>query len=262
MDNQPTGSANRRFPFDPKEKVSIFIGAYGSGKSEIAVNFAILLADRIHRACEDLTEKSSNEFFENEYRQIVLADLDIINPFFRSADAAKVLESKRVSLISPQYANTNVDVPAVPQAVYSVFDQKGIRAVLDIGGEDMGARVVSSLKSRIIAVSYAVYMVVNLKRPFTDTKEKIIRMMRELEDAAGLRVGGLINNTNLLEATDQRELLEANGILREVEKDTGVPLCFAAGMDADYPSEWGGSMPDHTPFLRLTRTISYEEPVL
>lgn len=247
LNGLPLKKLNQDFPLEPKEKISIFIGAYGSGKSEVAVNFALMLASR---RTEDFMADTSG---------IILADLDVINPFFRSADAKKVLNDQGISVISPQFANTNADAPSIPGEIYSVFDQPGVHAVLDIGGEDMGARVVSSLKSRIVAMPYAVYMVVNMNRPFTDTKEKIIQMLRELETAAGLMVDGLVNNTNLLSFTDSRELLDANALLKSIQDSTGIPLCFAAGMDRDYPEEWGNRLPDSTSFLRLTRTISYEE---
>ena len=241
---------NQHFSFQSDEKVSIFIGAYGSGKSEVAVNFALMLSDRIY---------GRNP---GDGRQVVLADLDIINPFFRSVDAKKILNDHNIHVISPQFANTNVDVPAVPGEIFSVFDQPSMRAVLDIGGEDMGARVVASLKSRIVSVSNMIYIVVNMNRPFTDSKEKVIVMMRELEAATGLATNGIINNTNMLSLSETGDLIAANRILSEVAKETGVPLCFASGMDKDYPDEWGSLTPDGIPFLRLSRTIHYEEHTL
>ena len=247
--NERIESRNEAFAFAAEEKISLFLGAYGSGKSEVAVNFALLLSSRLKR------------HVLGSWQQIFLADLDMINPYFRSVDAKEILNGHDIKVISPQFANTNVEVPALPGEIFSVFDQPSIRAVLDIGGEDLGARVVSSLKARIQTVSYATYMVVNMNRPFTDTKEKIILMMRELEEATGLPTNGIINNTNLLAFSGVQELLAANRVLTEVAKETGVPLCFASGMDEDYPAEWGNTADDGVPFLRLSRTISYDEPV-
>lgn len=240
---------NKKFGFEAGEKISIFLGAYGSGKSEVAINFALLLSNRLKRRCM------------TAYDQIVLADLDMINPYFRSVDAKDFLNEHDIRVISPQFANTNVEVPALPGEIFSVFDQPAIRAVLDIGGEDLGARVVSSLKTRIQSVSYATYMVVNMNRPFTDTKDKIILMMRELEEATGLPTSGLVNNTNLLSFSGVDELLAANRILMDAKNETGVPLVFASGMDGDYPAGWGSETLDGVPFLRLSRTISYDEPI-
>jgi len=250
LGNSRIENNNNNFTFKSDEKISIFIGAYGSGKSEVAVNFALLLSNRLHKRCLD------------GFNQIALADLDMINPFFRSVDAKNVLTDHAVSVIFPPFANTNVDVPALPGEIFSVFDQPKIRAVLDIGGEDLGARVVSSLKSRILTVSYATYMVVNMNRPFTDSKEKIIHMMHELEEATGLATNGIVNNTNMLSLSRIEDLTDANKVLTEVQKETGVPLCFASGMDSDYPVGWGNWTPDNIPFLRLSRTIRYEEPTV
>lgn len=249
LKNEWLESRNDKFVFSAEEKISLFLGAYGSGKSEVAVNFAMLLSSRLKRHTP------------GDLQQIILADLDMINPYFRSVDAKEILNHHDIKVISPQFANTNVEVPALPGEIFSVFDQPSIRAVLDIGGEDLGARVVSSLKTRIQSVSYATYMVVNMNRPFTDTKEKIIIMMRELEEATGLPTSGMINNTNLLAFSGVGELLAANRILTEAGKETGVPLSFASGMDEDYPAGWGNRTPDGVDFLRLTRTISYDEPV-
>lgn len=276
MKNKQIEEQNKKFMFDPNEKISIFLGAYGSGKSEVAVNFSLLLSNRLDEAINNYKTGMTNgrTIVSNEadsktsipesslYNQIVLADLDMINPYFRSVDAKNVLNNHNIKVISPQFANTNVEVPAVPVEIFSVFDQEGIRAVLDIGGEDLGARVVSSLKSRILSVSFATYMVVNMNRPFTNSKDKISIMMRELEEATGLRTDGIINNTNMLSFSCAGDLLEANRVLMEVQKETGVPLCFASGMEGDYPVEWGNIMPDGVPFLRLSRTISYEETIV
>lgn len=233
---------NIDFNFEAKEKVSIFLGAFGSGKSEVAVNFALYLAAKVH---------------DREYSDVILADLDIINPYFRSLDAKSILNGNGIQVISPLFANTNVEAPSIPGEIYSVFDREGIRAVLDIGGEDLGARVVASLKNRILSVPYAAYIVINMNRPFTDTKVKVTGMINELEDAAGIKIKGLINNTNLLSQTEQTDLLNANAILAEIADETGIGLCFCSGMDHDYPAEWDNRAPDGLPFLRLIHTINY-----
>ncbi|MHB1453708.1 MAG: hypothetical protein ACYCYM_07135 [Saccharofermentanales bacterium] len=229
------------FPSIRDKKVIIFLGAYGSGKSEVAVNTALLMAQE-------------NPDPETE---IVLADLDIINPFYRSFDAAKILACGNVKIIASQFANTNVEAPSVPGEVSSVFDRRNVRSVLDIGGEDLGARIVSVLKEKIADTSYELLMVVNLNRPFTGTVPLIVKMMHELEEAAGLKVTGMVNNTNLLEMTEPAELTESNVMLKEVTGITGVPVVFACGADDLYPKDWGDRMPDGLPFLRLIRTIRY-----
>lgn len=234
---------NEAFDFPPmrSRKVMIFLGAYGSGKSEVAVNTALLMA-------QGNTDPEA---------EIVLADLDIINPFYRSFDAAQILACGNVKIIASRYANTNVEAPSVPGEVSSVFDKKNVRSVLDIGGEDLGARIVSVLKEKIAATSYELLMVVNLNRPFTGTVPLIVKMMNELEEAAGLKITGMVNNTNLLEMTEPADLSESNVLLKEVSGITGVPVVFACGADDLYPEQWGNRMPDGLPFLRIIRSIRY-----
>lgn len=225
----------------PPARITVFVGAYGSGKSEIAVNYALAL-------------KTSG-------RPVVLADLDVINPFYRSADAQSILENAGIDLIKPLYANTNVDVPAVPGAVYSLFDRTDRFAVLDIGGEDLGVRILASLKKRFPDERFAnhanVYFVVNTCRPFTATVDQIAAMAESLIGASNMQITGMINNTNLLEFSDESLLLESESVVREASAKTGIPLVFAAARADKVPSEWANKTPDGCPLLRLTRTIFY-----
>ncbi|MHB1483172.1 MAG: hypothetical protein ACYCYI_00775 [Saccharofermentanales bacterium] len=242
MKEKQNKNPNIDFSFKTEEKVSVILGAYGSGKSEVSVNLALFLADKAN---------------VRGYTDVVLADLDMINPYFRSLDAKAILNDNGIQVISPKFANTNVEAPALPGEIYSVFDRDGVRAVLDIGGEDLGARVVASMKNRILSVSHAIYMVVNMNRPFTDTKEKVASMLKELEEAAGIEISGLINNTNLLSLTQTQDLLDANRVLAEIAEETSIRFCFCSGMDEDYPADWGNTAPDGVPFLRLKHTINY-----
>jgi len=120
-------------------RLFVFVGAYGSGKSEVSVHFA---------------RKLRRDYPE---RKILLADLDIINPFYRSVDARGILEKENIRVIAPNFANTNVDVPSVSGEMYSVFDDPEYLGVFDIGGEDMGARILSSMRSRFQNISYRLY---------------------------------------------------------------------------------------------------------
>lgn len=232
---------NEHFRLPDLRRISIFIGAYGSGKSEVSVNFAswLTLLDM----------------------PVILCDLDIINPFYRSADARKAVESIGIRLISPQYAGTNVDVPAVPGAVFSVFDEKDHRAVMDIGGEDLGARVIASLLPRLQAQldDVSVYMVVNPYRPFTDTAGKICAVAGELAAAARLPVSGLVHNANLLEHGDASLLTESWPIVADAARRLGLPVSFAAAMNESVPPGWGSATPESVPLLRLQRSIFYGE---
>lgn len=233
--------AERFFTLTPPARITVFIGAYGSGKSEIAVNYALALKAVGH--------------------PVVLADLDIINPFYRSADAESILTQAGIELIKPIFANTNVDVPAVPGAVFSLFDRTDRFAILDIGGEDLGARILASLKNRFpdeqSAEQAHVYFVVNTCRPFTSDPEQIAVMADSLTGASNMRITGMINNTNLLEFSDEHVLLESEDVIQTASDRTAIPVAFAAARDDLVPAEWGSVTPDGRPLLRMTRTIFY-----
>ena len=149
-----------RFIHYKPRRITAFVGAYGSGKSEVSVNFAIWLAKK---------------------KKTYLADLDMINPFYRSADTAKTLADNNVELIKSIYAGTNVDVPAMPAEINRTFSDDLAYSVLDIGGEDLGARVLGSLKPQMEKADCDLLLVVNPYRPFTDTPEKIAKTALEIE---------------------------------------------------------------------------------
>lgn len=234
-------------------RITLFVGAYGSGKSEVSVNFALWLARTVRRPGQ----------------RVVLCDLDTINPYYRSADAREVLEAAGVELIAPMYANTNVDVPAVPPAIITVFDDPDCLAVLDIGGEDLGARVIGSLRDRLGGQDFVLNLVVNPYRPATDTPEGVEATVDALSAAAGLRLNGLIDNANLLSEDNQPELLASLPLIAAACERTGLPLLFAASM-SDFDSlskalDQATGLPSQPPqpiartlaILPLSRTIHY-----
>ena len=197
-------------------RLTIIIGAYGSGKSEISVNMA--LSQR-----KALPEK-----------KLLIADLDIVNPFYRSSDCAAVLEKAGVRLVTPLYAGSNVDAPVLPPDMYVIFDDESYQGVFDIGGEDMGALVLGSLKKRIEGPDAVIYMAVNSLRPFTSDAEQIAIMTNELSAAAGFKINGYLNNTNLLEETTAGMVADGEARILEASAITGVPLianCVMEGVE-------------------------------
>jgi len=222
-------------------RLFVFVGAYGSGKSEVAVNFARKLRK------------------ENKDHKILLADLDIVNPFFRSVDAREILEKENIRVISPQYANTNVDVPSVSGEMYSIFDDPSYMGVFDIGGEDMGVRILSSMRSRFDSISFRIYMVVNVFRPFTADAQGIVKMAQELADASRLNISGFIDNSNLLGSTTEDALLSSEIVLKEASALSGIPVVFASGLDENLPESWGSVTPSGIALMRMSRTIFYAD---
>ena len=217
-------------------RLTIIIGAYGSGKSEIAVNMS--LAQR--KALPD--------------KKILIADLDIVNPFYRSSDCGAVLEEAGVRLITPLYAGSNVDAPVLTPEMYVIFDDESYQGIFDIGGEDMGAIVLGSIKKRIENTDAAIYMAVNTLRPFTSDPEQIAVMTNELASASGFMIDGYLNNTNLLEETTADIVAEGESKVLEASKITGIPLIANCVMESvEIPD---GKLTDHELF-KMKRTIHY-----
>lgn len=160
------------------KRMTLFAGHYGSGKTNIAVNYALCLA--------------------GQGLPVTIADLDIVNPYYRTKDSMAELEAAGVRLISSAFANTNVDVPAIPQQMYAVTEDKSRYAVLDIGGDDRGALALGRYTPAILEEGdYEMLFVANRSRPLTADPASAIEVMREIEKAGGIAFTGLVNNTNL-----------------------------------------------------------------
>lgn len=194
-----------------EKRINIFTGHFGSGKTEVAVNYAFKLAERNSK--------------------VAIVDLDIVNPYFRTADAKKELENAGIKVILPMYANTNVDVPALPAEINTLFEEKDYKVVLDVGGDDLGARVLARYNDEIIHDDYEMHFVVNLKRPMTDTLEKVEMMIAEIEFSSKLKVTKLVNNTNMLHETNADEILKAQEIINEISSRLSIPVGFISGFD-------------------------------
>ena len=187
------------------KRLTLFAGHYGSGKTNIAVNYALLLA--------------------SEGKKVCIADLDIVNPYFRTKDSAKELERAGVELISPQFANSNVDLPALPAESYRLVRDKSRYGIMDIGGDDRGAYALGRFVPEIVAEGdYRMAFVANCCRPLTRTPEDALEIMREIENACGLKFTCIVNNANLGELTDPQVLLAAVAYIESLCKLSGLPL--------------------------------------
>ena len=193
------------------KRITIFTGHFGSGKTEVAVNYAFKLAQA--------------------GKKTAIADFDIVNPFFRTADARNELEEKGIKVVTPVYANTNVDVPSMPAEISSLFDDRSYSVVLDVGGDDLGARVLSRYNEEILAAEYIHYFVINTRRPMTRNADEIEAMIMEIQDSSRLKVDRLVNNANLLGVSTPEIIAEASGIISEVSSKLSIPVGFISGME-------------------------------
>ena len=186
------------------KRVTLFCGHYGSGKSNIAVNYA---------------EKIARAGF-----QTALADIDIVNPYFRSADSRKELEATGVRVIALPFANSNVDLPALPQEVYGLVQRRDIHAVLDVGGDDRGALALGRYVPYILEENdYEMLFVVNFYRPLTRDPESALEVLREIETAAGMRFTGIVNNSNLGEETTEKVIEQTVPMTEKLSDLSGLP---------------------------------------
>ncbi len=227
------------FVKDNTAKIWVFVGAYGSGKSEVAVNFGKQLRTA------------------RPEQQLVLVDIDIVNPFYRSADAGSFLTKQRIRLIKPPFANTNSDVPALSPEVYTVFDDPDNLSIMDVGGDDLGAKVLGSMAKRFLEIEYQLIMVVNTCRPFTQTPEAIMAMARQIETASKMSITGLLNNTNILEATSFDLVIDSIPTVQAAAQQLGVPLCFTAVMESLIPDNWLTAESGQRVLLPMERWICY-----
>ena len=191
------------------KRITVFAGHYGSGKTNIAVNYALKL--------------------RKEFDRVDIADLDIVNPYFRTKDSEKQLEKRGIHLISSEYANSNVDVPAMPSEAYAIIDDTSLRAVIDVGGDDRGALALGRYAPAIIEQNdYEMLFVVNKYRPLTSDCASALKVMREIETAGGIRFTGIVNNSNLGDETTEECVLASLGYADEISKASGLPIRMTA----------------------------------
>ncbi len=187
------------------KRVTVFAGHYGSGKTNIAVNYALETAKL--------------------GRKTAIADIDIVNPYFRTKDSEQVLEDAGIRLISSEYANTNVDTPALPADIYSVFADKSITAIIDVGGDDRGAlalgRYVPYMRQEN---DYEMLYVINKYRYLTADARSAVEVMSEIETAAGIKFTGIVNNSNIGEETTANSVLKSVEYAEEVSHLTGLDI--------------------------------------
>ena len=187
------------------KRLTLFAGHYGSGKTNIAVNYALSLA--------------------RDGKKVCIADLDIVNPYFRTADSAEDLRAAGVELISPRFANSNVDLPSLPAEAYRLVQDKSIFGVMDIGGDDRGAYALGRYVPYIRQEGdYRMAFVVNFCRPLTQTAGEALEVLREIESACGLEFTCIVNNTNLGPETTARTLTDSLEPLAELSRLSDLPV--------------------------------------
>ena len=187
------------------KRLTLFAGHYGSGKTNIAVNYSLYLAGL--------------------GLPVTVADLDIVNPYFRTKDSAAVLENAGIELICSPFANSNLDVPAMPPEVYRLVADRERYGVLDIGGDDRGALALGRYVPMIREENdYEMLFVINKSRPLTRDVAGTLEVMQEIEEACGLPFTAIVNNTNLGKATTAQDILTSDTYAKAIADATGLPI--------------------------------------
>ena len=185
-------------------RLLIVTGHFGTGKTEFSVNLALALA----RAGE----------------KVMMADLDIVNPYFRSRERREALEAAGVRLITSSQDSENADMPSLPAEILTVLEDRSYRGVLDIGGDPDGARVLARYQPKITAEDYQLLFVSNANRPEVRKAEDAISYLRCIEEVTGLTCGGIVNNTHLCGETTAEEILRGAELARDISEKTGIPV--------------------------------------
>ena len=187
------------------KRILLFAGHYGSGKTNIAVNVAMHL--------------------RREREKVTIADLDIVNPYFRTEDSREELARADIRLICSEYAGTNLDAPALPPEMYAITDDRSMTAVMDIGGDDRGALALGRYTPAILEENdYEMLLVINGYRPLTRDVASTMEIIHEIETAGGIPFTAIINNSNLGEETDAETVLSSLAYAEEISAATGLPI--------------------------------------
>ncbi|MBU3113814.1 nucleotide-binding protein [Clostridium lacusfryxellense] len=187
-------------------RISIFTGHFGSGKTEIALNYVMDLA--------------------KTGKKVALVDIDIVNPYFCSRHMKDKLEKLGVKLIASSASLMNAELMVIPSNVYAVFNDKSYEVVMDIGGDDQGSLVLRQYNEYLKQESYDMYFVVNNNRPFTSNKEETIEYLRSIERASGLIVTYLISNTNLSYESNTEDIIKGDKIVSEISFELKIPYKY------------------------------------
>ena len=198
-------------------RVTLFAGHYGSGKTNIAVNYAFYL--------------------RRQGLSVAVGDLDIVNPYFRTKDSEEDFRAAGIEFISSPFANSNVDLPALPAEAYRLVEDKSLHAILDVGGDDRGAYALGRYTPFILEEGdYQMAFVANPFRPLTRTPQEALEVMREIEAAGHLPFTSIVNNANLGPETTAELVLESVPYMEELSRLSGLPIwmtCAEVSVAAD-----------------------------
>jgi hypothetical protein len=192
----------------PDSRIVLFTGNYGSGKTEVAVNYTFQLAREGHK--------------------VKIADLDLVNPYFRCREAREPLEALGVTVVAPTAGFHHSELPILLPEIRGLIEKPDEISILDVGGDDVGARVLAALTDLFSRTKYEMLFVANRNRPFTDTIKGSLRIMSEIEQASRLKVSGIVGNTHLMDETTELMIEEAIEFTAQLAQAKNLPVAFIA----------------------------------
>lgn len=191
------------------KKINIVTGHYGSGKTEFAINYAIRLKEAFGTS--------------------TICDMDIVNPYFRTNDAVEFLKQKGISVIAPEYAGTNLDLPSLPSDIISVFSENAAPSVLDVGGDDDGAIALGQFYPYLSKEDYEMFLVVNTLRPDTSDVKGILDLAEAIQYTSRCRITSIVNNTNLSYLSSVNDIKDSIDLVNEAGIALGLPVKYISG---------------------------------
>ncbi len=204
-------------PSDLTAGLTLFTGRFGSGKSEASIAYALALAQ--------------------QGSEVILIDLDIVTPYFRSRETQTALRERGVAVIAPMAIGRYLDTPAITPEIRGAIEQRLRPTVMDVGGDRQGARALGQFSQAVSRRGYTMHFVVNPFRPFTSTLPALERSIAEIEASARLRITSLVSNPNLMQATNAEQILNGHRQVEQFARDLKLPLAMVCLM-----REWQGKL--------------------
>ncbi|MBE3035903.1 MAG: cobalamin biosynthesis protein CobQ [Candidatus Atribacteria bacterium] len=188
------------------KRIKIFVGSFGSGKTEIAINYSI--------------------YCRKSYAKVAIVDLDIVNPYFRTREAKDTLNFKDIKVIAPEGEMAYADLPLISPEIKGLIQNPDYCLILDVGGDDAGAVVLGNFSYFIKDLDYEMLLVVNSYRPFTQSVPQIKQMAQEIENTSRLKINGIVSNPNLSSQTDEKIIKQGDIVIRQVAQEMKLPIKF------------------------------------
>ncbi len=198
------------------KRIRIIVGHYGSGKSEFSMNYVTKLRDI-----------SQNK--------VAISDLDIVNVYFRTREKREFLISKDIIPIDSSVRANTLDLPAISAQIMTPLTDKSYEYIIDVGGDDVGAKVLGRFSNLIKENDYDMFCIVNANREKTQNVIDVINQIKAIEKTSNLKVTGLINNTHLVRETTVEDILKGQKLVEEVSNITKIPIKYVTCLESLLP---------------------------